>query len=91
MMVGTGAPVLWTVASGVFVLNLPFGFWRASVPTFSFAWFLVVHLPVLGVVALRLLCGLGWYPLTFMVLGAAFFLGQMSGGLMRTYLKSGGG
>jgi len=82
-----GNPVLWAVAGGVFALNLPFGYWRAGVPRFSRAWFFAVHLPVPGVVALRLMCRLGWQPVTFAVLVAAFFLGQISGGLVRMCMK----
>lgn len=80
-------PVLWAVAGAVFAWNLPFGFWRAGVPQFSRAWFLAVHLPVPGVVALRLACRLGWQPLTFAVLIAAFFLGQLFGGFLRHCLR----
>ncbi len=79
-------PVLWAVACAVFALNLPFGFWRAGVLRFSRAWFLAVHLPVPGVVALRLACRLGWKPLTFAVLITAFFLGQLFGGYVRLFL-----
>ncbi len=83
MMAVLGNPVLWAVASAVLAFNLPFGYWRAGVPQFSRAWFLAVHLPVPGVVALRLLCRLGWHPLTFVVLVGAFFMGQLLGGLLR--------
>ena len=78
-----GNPLLWKVAFGVFALNLPFGVWRSIVEKFSRAWFLAVHLPVFGVVALRLSFRLGWHPLTFAVLVAAFFAGQLVGGLLR--------
>jgi len=78
-----GSPLLWEVAAAVVALNLPFGFWRAGVKKFSRAWFLAVHLPVLGVIALRLSCRLGWHPLTFAVLVSAFFLGQLLGGVLR--------
>jgi len=87
MMAVLGNPVLWAVASGALVLNLPFGYWRAGVPPFSRAWFLAVHLPVPGVVALRLMCRLGWHPLTFAVLVGAFFVGQFLGGLLRVKVQ----
>jgi hypothetical protein len=76
-------PALWAVAGAVVALNVPFGFWRSGVKKFSRAWFLAVHLPVLGVVALRLSCRLGLHPLTFAVLVCAFFLGQCLGGALR--------
>ena len=85
-----GNPWLWAVAGGAFALNLPFGFWRAGVPRFSRAWFLAVHLPVPCVVALRLTCRIGWHPLTFAVLVAAFFLGQFLGGRLRRRVRATG-
>ncbi len=71
---------LWAVAVVVFVLNLPFGYWRASVKTLSRQWFLSVHIPVPFVIAFRILSGLGWQLITFPVLVGAFFCGQFLGG-----------
>jgi hypothetical protein len=72
---------LWIIAIAVFLLNLPFGFWRARTKKFSASWFLAVHVPVPGVVALRIFSGLGWRFTTFPVLIGAFFAGQFLGGL----------
>lgn len=71
---------LFLVAAAVFLLNLPFGYWRARVPTRSRQWFLAIHLPVPFVIALRVLSGLGWQLASFPVLVGAFFLGQFVGG-----------
>jgi hypothetical protein len=68
-----------SVASIVFALNLPFGYWRANVRKFSRPWFLSVHLPVPLVIALRVFSGLGWQLITFPVMIGAFFLGQVAG------------
>jgi hypothetical protein len=68
-----------SVASIVFALNLPFGYWRANVTKFSRPWFLSVHLPVPLVIALRVFSGLGWQLITFPVMIGAFFLGQVAG------------
>ncbi len=76
----TWAERLWIVAGLVFLLNLPFGYWRARVKRYSRPWFLAIHLPVPGVILLRIFSGLGWYWLTFPVLVGAFFLGQLIGG-----------
>jgi len=64
----------------VFVLNIPFGYWRANVRKFSLQWFLAIHIPVPIIVALRIFSGLGfaWYTYVSMIL--AFFLGQKLGG-----------
>lgn len=74
---------LWAVAVLVFLINLPFGFWRAGAEKLSRQWFLAVHLPVPLVVALRVFSGLGWRPVSFPILIGAFFLGQYAGGLLR--------
>ena len=71
---------LWLVAAMVFLLNLPFGFWRARMRRFSWPWILAVHLPVPLIIALRIYSGLGWRFITFPVLVAAFFAGQFTGG-----------
>lgn len=71
---------LWLAGLAVLLLNLPFGYWRSRVPKFSPSWFLAVHIPVPFVIAIRLLTGIGWHPVTFAVLVSAFFLGQFLGG-----------
>lgn len=82
-------PALWGVAAVVAALTLPFGWWRASAARFSRAWFLAVHLPVPGVVALRLGCHIGWHPVTFAVLVAAYCSGQLAGGTLRRAWRRG--
>ena len=81
---------LWTVALLVFLLNLPFGYWRASSKKFSRQWFLAVHLPVPLVIALRIYSGLGWKLISFPVLVGAFFLGQFVGGKVRLLISGKG-
>ena len=81
---------LWTVALLVFLINLPFGYWRASSKKFSPQWFLAVHLPVPLVVALRIYSGMGWKPVSFPVLVGAYFLGQVVGGKVRLLISGKG-
>ncbi len=71
---------LSTVASLVFLLNLPFGYWRANEKKLSTRWFLAVHLPVPFVIALRLVSGLGFQLITFPIMIGAFFAGHWAGG-----------
>lgn len=71
---------LLAVAAVVFLINLPFGYWRSRVPARSRQWFLAIHLPVPFVIALRVFSGLGWQLASFPVLVGAFFLGQYLGG-----------
>jgi len=67
----------------VFVVNLPFGYWRAKTKRFSTQWALAIHLPVPLVVIVRLLGGIGWQFITFPLLVGSFFAGQWLGGRLR--------
>ena len=62
------------------MLNLPFGAWRSRLRRRSPRWFVAIHAPIPGVVALRLLTGLGYAPMSFPVIIGAYFLGQVVGG-----------
>lgn len=77
--------ILWVVAIFIFLLNLPFGYWRARVRKFSLQWVLAIHLPVPLVIACRIFSGLGWHLMTFPVMIGAFFLGQFVGGKFLRY------
>lgn len=81
---------LWTVAPLVFLLNLPFGYWRASVRKMSPRWFLALLLPVPLAVALRIYSGLGFKLVSFPVIIGAFFLGQFVGGRVRNIIQGRG-
>jgi hypothetical protein len=81
---------LWTVALLVFLLNLPFGYWRASVRRRSPKWFLAALLPVPIIVALKIFSGLGFKLITFPVIIGAFFLGQFVGGRLRNIIQGRG-
>jgi hypothetical protein len=75
---------LWLVAALVFLLNLPFGFWRARSRRFSGPWFVAIHAPVALSVGLRLLVGMRFMFTTLPVFVGAFFLGQSLGGRLRS-------
>lgn len=81
---------LWTVALLVFLVNVPFGYWRASARKLSRQWFLAVHIPVPLVIILRIYSGLGFKLLTFPVMVGAFFLGQFVGGRLRNIIQGRG-
>ena len=82
------SPKLWLIAALVFLVNLPFGFWRAKEARFSRQWMLAIHLPVPLVIALRIFSGLGWQLISFPVLVGAFFLGQFLGGRVRIFSQN---
>ncbi len=81
---------LWKVALLVFLLNLPFGYWRASSKKFSPRWFLAALLPAPLAVALIIYSGPGWKPVSFLVLVGAYFLGQFVGGRVRLLISGKG-
>jgi hypothetical protein len=78
---------LWIDAIIVFLLNLPFGFWRARVKKFSLPWVLAVHLPIPLIIALRIYTGIGYRLVTFPVIIGAFFLGQFAGGKLNLLFR----
>lgn len=67
----------------IFVINLPFGYWREGVRRLSAAWFVAVHAPVPLVVGLRLWLGVDWSWSTVPLLVAAYFAGQAAGAWLR--------
>jgi len=79
---------LWLVATIVFVLNLPFGYWRSRVRKFSWQWIVSIHLPVPMIIALRIYSGIGFQLISYPILIGAFFLGQYSGGRAGLLLNS---
>jgi hypothetical protein len=77
----------YIVLAIIFLLNLPFGYWRGHVRPFSFPWILAVHLPLPLVIIVRILGGVGWHIKTFPLLAVAYFAGQYLGGNLYTQLK----
>ena len=70
----------------MFLLNIPFGYWRANVHRFSTQWFLAIHIPVPFIVALRLLSGIGFGWQTYLFLVGGYFLGQQFGSLVMKWV-----
>jgi len=68
----------------VFIINIPFGYWRNHVKKISLQWILAVHLPVPFIIILRLIFHLGFVWYTYLFLIASFFLGQKLGGILNT-------
>lgn len=81
---------LWKVSLLVFLLNLPFGYWRASSKKFSGRWMAAASLPVLLVVALGIFSGMRWKPMSLPLLVGAYVLGQFVGGKVRLLISGKG-
>jgi hypothetical protein len=69
------------------LVNLPFGYWRASLKKLSFTWFLAIHLPIIFVMIFRFVFHLGFQLYTYPFLIAAFFFGQFI--VARYYISHG--
>jgi hypothetical protein len=77
----------YIVLAIIFLLNLPFGYWRGHVRMFSFPWILAVHLPIPLVIIVRILGGVSWHIKTLPLLAGAYFAGQYLGGNLYTQWK----
>jgi hypothetical protein len=75
--------MLWIASILVFLVNLPFGYWRSKTRKYSLQWILSIHIPVPFVIASRIILGLGWRLNTFPVLIGSFFAGQLVGAKLR--------
>jgi hypothetical protein len=71
------------VLAATFVVNLPFGYWRAALRKFSPAWFVAIHAPVPIVIGLRFALGLPFRWAVVPLFVAAYFGGQFVGNRWR--------
>lgn len=67
------------------VLNLPFGYFRATTKKFSISWFLYIHLPIPFIFVLRTMAGLTYKVIPLLVVAAV--AGQLIGGRLNTGVK----
>ncbi len=74
-------------ALATFVVNLPFGYFRAGYKKFSWKWFAAIHIPIPFVVLFRYLFGLGFELYTYPIMIAAFFTGQFIGKIIRKKIE----
>jgi hypothetical protein len=71
----------------VFIINIPFGYWRANVRRFSLQFFLAIHFPVALIILYRLLSGTGFEVETIFFTVPAFFFGQFAGSKIYLFRK----
>jgi len=74
----------------VFIINIPFGYWRANVKKLSVQWFLSIHIPIPFVVLLRIYGDIGFALYTYPIMVAAFFGGQFFGKYLFSILQKKG-
>ena len=76
------------VAVLISLVNLPFGWWRASVRKLSRPWFVAVHVPVALAIARRIAMGIPLRLVTLPLFVVAFATGQFLGGKLRGLLAT---
>jgi hypothetical protein len=62
----------------VFLINIPFGYWRSKSDRFSRKWMMAVHLPVPFVFLIRIISGFSWTIIPLLMI--SFATGQFVGG-----------
>ncbi len=78
------------IALFIFLLNIPFGFWRSREEKFSFRWFLFIHLPVPIILAVRSILGVKLIFPLFVLFIFSYFLGQYVGAVInRKFIEKG--
>lgn len=63
------------------LVNLPLGYLRESSPKYSLRWFVLIHLSIPFIVALRMAEGISWRVIPFTI--ACAVLGQLLGGYLK--------
>ncbi|MEE9613908.1 MAG: hypothetical protein V3W31_03010 [Thermodesulfobacteriota bacterium] len=72
--------ILAAITAAALLLNMPFGYMRASAKKFSVMWFLYIHIPIPFIFALRSISGFTYKAIPVIAVGAV--LGQFIGGRM---------
>lgn len=81
--------MLFLIAILVFIINIPFGFWRGMLKKLSFKWFVAIHAPVIISIGLRYLCNIDLNLNNIVIFVGVFFLGQFFGkNLYKWYNKN---
>ena len=62
-----------------FIINIPFGYWRANVRRFSLQFLLAIHIPVALIILFRFAAGTGFEIVTLVFTVPAFIIGQYTG------------
>lgn len=68
-----------TLAILFFLINIPFGYWRANTKSKSLEWFLTIHIPIIIILLIRFLFGVDFSLISFLMNASAFILGQYTG------------
>lgn len=71
----------------MFIVNIPFGYWRGNLRKFRLKWFLSIHVPIIFDIILRKSLGLDLTLKTFVLVLIFFLAGQFLGGKLYKWRK----
>lgn len=77
--------IIFLIAFLVFIINIPFGFWRKSQKKFSLNWFIAIHAPVVVSIYLRYLAEIDFKWSYLIIFVFVFFTGQTAGKFLYTF------
>jgi hypothetical protein len=63
----------------VFVINIPFGYWRSNTKSRTIEWFATIHIPVLIIIIMRFMFSFDYSVISVLVNVFSFILGQSIG------------
>jgi hypothetical protein len=70
-----------------FIINIPFGYWRANVRRFSLQFLLAIHIPVALIILFRFAAETGFEIVTLLFTVPSFIIGQYAGSRIYLFRK----
>jgi hypothetical protein len=70
-----------------FIINIPFGYWRANVRRFSLQFLLAIHIPVALIILFRFVAETGFEIVTLLFTVPSFIIGQYAGSRIYLFRK----
>jgi hypothetical protein len=70
-----------------FIINIPFGYWRANVRKYSVQFLMAIHIPVALIILFRFAAGTGFEIVTLLYTVPSFIIGQYAGSRIYLFRK----
>lgn len=80
--------VLFAISILVFIINVPFGYWRGGSKRYSVNWFIAIHAPVVISIMLRYVFNIKFQWIYLLLFASVFFAGQLVGQKIFSAIKA---
>ena len=80
--------ILFYISFIVFIINIPFGYWRGRLKKLSINWFIAIHLPIFLSLLLRLFFEIEFRWVYLIIFSSVFLAGQSFGKLIYAFNKN---